>query len=108
MVSGTLVALTLLSVSAVLVFLHHGFFALMLTEPPECFMTLTPMGEARCDQARAQGWSMVPPTLLGGLALLPLVAVFAAWVWPRAAAMRWIAAAALVASPLLGLLVPWS
>ncbi|MBB4932569.1 hypothetical protein F4561_003389 [Lipingzhangella halophila] len=107
--TGAVVALVLLSVFAVLVFLYHGFTALLLTEPPECFMQLTPAAEAQCEQARAEGWSMVPSMLLGGLALLPLVAVSAAWVLRRrGVAVRWIALAVLVASLALGFLVPTS
>lgn len=96
--SSGAVAATLLSVLAVPVTLFHGFFALLLNDPPVCYWPLTDAAQAQCEQARAEGYSVVPSILLGGVALLPPLAVAAVWVWRRVVAVRWIALAVFAAS----------
>lgn len=104
--AGALAALVALSSCAVLVSLYLGFSALVLTEPPECFMQVTETAQAQCDQALAEGWSMVPAVLHGALALVPLIAVMLAWVRRRMVAMRWIALVVIVACIPVGFLLP--
>jgi hypothetical protein len=104
--AGALVALVALSSCAVLLSLYLGFSALLLTEPPECFMQLTETARAQCDRALAEGWSMVPAALHGALALVPLIAALMAWVRRRVVAMRWIALVVIVACIPVGFLLP--
>jgi hypothetical protein len=104
--AGALAALIALSSCAVLISLYLGFTALVLTEPPHCFMQMTETAQAQCEQALAEGWSMVPAILHGALALVPLIAVLVAWLRRRVVAVRWIALAVVVASVPLGFLLP--
>lgn len=80
----------------------NRFAALLLTEPPECFMTLTDAGQALCERARAEGWSLVPSFVLAGLAVLPVPVVIAAWLLRRRALARWGSLALVIALPVLG------
>lgn len=103
---GAFAALAALTALALLEFCSLGFFALLMTEPPECFLQLTPAAEAQCEHARTRGWNLLPAAMMGGLALLPLAAAAAALVVRHRVAPRWVALAVICGCLALATLVP--
>lgn len=102
--TAALIATTLLAGVGVLWTL---FTALLVSEPPECFLPLTDMGRAQCEQARERGdHSMVPSYALAATAVAAAAATVAAWVLARRRPwVPWAALAAVPAGTLLGLIV---
>jgi hypothetical protein len=93
-----------LAMGALFVLALLGFYAVVMIDPPECFMRFG--DDPHCARAMEE-WTRLPAAFVGALAVLPLIAFFTALVKHRSTTVRWVTLGLIVVCPALALLIPF-